>query len=99
MSNWWIIFEPTKYDDKPETKLIRKVITDKKGKEEETEEDPGKNVVYKTVKCGPLRSPQTKIVRKRTFTKNGRDTETTEDLPGDELIVKTFKYGKEPKTK
>ena len=39
------------------------------------------------------------IVRKRIITKNRRDTEATEDLPGDELIEKTFKYGKEPKTK
>ena len=53
-----LIFEPTKYDDKPEKKVIRKIITDKNGKEEETEEDQSKNVVYKIVKCGPLRSPQ-----------------------------------------
>ena len=55
-----LIFEPTKYDDKPETKVIRKRIIVKDGKEEEIEEDPGKDVVYKTVKYGPLRNPQIK---------------------------------------
>ena len=91
-----LIFEPTKYDDKPESKVIRKKIVDKNGKEEEVEEEPGKNVIYKTAKCGPLRSPQTKIIRKRTITKDGKDNVIEEDLPGDEVVVRTIKYGKEP---
>ena len=39
------------------------------------------------------------IIRKRTITEDGKDKEVEEDVPGDELIVKKIKYGKEPKAK
>ena len=94
-----VIFEPTKCDEneRPTTKIIRKKIIIKDSKKEEVEEEPGKHVIYKTVKCGPSRTLQTKIIRKRTITKDGKDKETEEDIPGDEIIVKKIKYGKEPK--
>jgi hypothetical protein len=92
-----VLFEPTKYGkyEKPKTKIIRKTITDKG---EELDEEPGKDITYKITKYGRVRNPQSKIVRRRTITKDGKDTVNEEDLPGDELIIKTINYGKEPKT-
>ena len=72
-------------------KRIRKKVIIKNGKEEEVEEDPGKNVIYKIVKYGKENDPQTKIKRIRTITKFNRDRENEEDIPGDELIIKTIK--------
>ena len=82
-----IIYVPIE-EEKPTTKIIRKKIVLKDGKDEEVEEDPGKNVIYKTVKFGHYRTPQTKIIRKRTIDDNGKDKEIEEDIPGDEVIVK-----------
>ena len=77
--------------------LVRESKRKADDKEEEIEEEPGKQVIYKTVKTGPLRSTQAKIIRKRTITKYGRDRDVEEDIPGDELVVRKVKYGKEPK--
>ena len=92
-----IIYEPNK--EEPNIKIIRKKIVPKDGKDEEVEEDPGKQVIYKTVKSGTNKNPQTKIIRKRTIIKFGKDKEIEEDIPGDEVIVKKIKYGKEPNAK
>ena len=51
------------------------------------------------MKCGPSRNIKTKVIRKRTINENGEDKEVEEEVPGDELIVKKIKYGKEPKSK
>ena len=49
--------------EEPQIKRIRKRVIIKNGKEEEVEEDPGKNVIYKVVKYGKENDPQTKIKR------------------------------------
>ena len=77
--------------EEPQIKRIRKKVIIKNGKEEEVEEDPGKNVIYKVVKYGKENDPQTKIKRIRTITKFNKDRENEEDIPGDELIIKTIK--------
>ena len=92
-----VIYEPNK--EEPNIKIIRKKIVPKDGKDEEVEEEPGKLVIYKVIKCGPIKTPQTKMIRKRTINDNGKDKEIEEDIPGDEIIVKKIKYGKEPNAK
>ena len=93
-----IIYEPIE-EEKPTIKIIRKKIVPKDGKDVEVEEDPGKQVIYKTAKFGHYRNPQTKIIRKRIIDDNGKDKRIEEDIPGDEVIVKKIKYGKEPNAK
>ena len=91
-----IIYEAA---EKPQIKRIRKKIITKNGKEEEIEEEPGKNVIYKIKNYGKDNDPQTKIIRNRTITKFGRDRQNEEDIPGDELIVKTIKEGPNKESK
>ena len=82
--------KPVKQKDEPQSKMIRKKVILKEGKEKEKKEDLPKeeDVVYTTVKQGKYR-PKMKVLRKKIDPRTGKEKE--EEILDNEIIYETDK--------